>query len=188
MHQDADELEELISPDRIRARVRELGDEISRDYEGRPLVVVGILKGAFIFMADLVRHIRGPLVVDFVRLASYGSGTRSTGEVHITKDIEVDVEDRDVLVVEDIVDTGTTLRYLEEVLKLHKPRSVRICCLIDKKERRETDVSVHYVGFDVPRGFLVGYGLDFDEHYRHLPGIYRLRPGYHPEGFRPSEK
>lgn len=183
-----DQLEEILSPEIIHARVRELGEEISRDYSGRSLVLVGILKGAFVFMADLVRAIPIPVQVDFVRLASYGSQLDSSSEVRITKDIELNIEGRDVLVVEDIVDTGYTLQYLQEILKLHKPSSVRICCMIDKKERRKVPIEVDYVGFDISRGFLVGYGLDYNENYRHLPGVCHLQTRYDPKGFQPSDK
>ncbi|MFO8241024.1 MAG: hypoxanthine phosphoribosyltransferase [Dissulfuribacterales bacterium] len=183
-----DQLLEVLSSETIKTRVCELGEQISRDYHGRPLVLVGILNGAFIFVADLVRNIRNPLRIDFVRLASYGSQAESSGRISITKDIELDIKDTDVLVVEDIVDTGYTLKYLKEVLKLHNPASVRICCLIDKKERRKVAVEVDYVGFDIPSGFLVGYGLDFNENYRHLPAVYHLNPVYKPEGFMPSDR
>jgi len=184
-----DQLQEVLSSETIKTRVNELGEQISRDYHGRPMVLIGILNGAFIFMADLVRHIKNPLLqIDFVRLASYGSQTEPSGQISFTKDIELDIKGKDVLVVEDIVDTGYTLKYLKEVLKLHNPASVRICCLIDKKERREVPIEVDYVGFDIPRGFLVGYGLDFDENYRGLPAVYHLNPGYQPEGFAPSDR
>ncbi|QIJ72487.1 hypoxanthine phosphoribosyltransferase [Thermosulfuriphilus ammonigenes] len=167
------ELRLLISPEEIATRVAELGEEISRDHSGHPLVLVGILKGAFIFMADLCRAIKIPHEIDFVRLASYGSGTTS-GEITITKDIELPVAGKEVIVVEDIIDTGRTLLYLEDVIKLHRPAVVKRCCLIDKPERRQVDIFIDYVGFHVPRGFLVGYGLDYAERYRHLPGIYEV--------------
>jgi hypoxanthine phosphoribosyltransferase len=182
-----DELKEVLSPKAIQDRVRELGQQITEDYRGRDLVVIGILNGAFIFLADLVRVIDLPLQVDFVRLLSY-SGSETTGQVSITKDVELVLKDKDVLVVEDIVDTGYTLEYLKEVLKLHRPASVKICCLIDKKERRKVPMDVEYAGFEIPRGFLVGYGLDYEENYRHLPGIFHLSPNYEPEGFNPSER
>ncbi len=182
-----DELVEVLSPGAIQDRIKELGQEITRDYQGKPLVVIGILNGAFIFMADLVRAIDLQVQTDFVRLASY-RGTDSTGQVTITKDVELILKDKDVLVVEDIVDTGYTLQYLKEVLKLHNAASVRICCLIDKKERRQVPIDVDYVGFDIARGFLVGYGLDYEEDYRNLPGVYHLNPVYEPEAFHPSER
>jgi len=183
-----DQLTEIISSDAIQHRIKELGQQITQDYKGRPLVMIGILKGAFIFLADLCRAVEIDMEIDFVRLHSYGSGMESDGKVRITKDIELDISGKDVIVVEDIVDTGYTLEYLIEVLKLHKPASVKICCLIDKKERRKVDVQVDYVGFDVKKGFLVGYGLDYDERYRHLPAIYHLVPGYEPEGYCPSDR
>ncbi len=183
-----DKLTEVFSYEAIQKRVQELGTEITRDYEGKDLVVVGILNGAFIFMADLVRSMDTPLLVDFVRLSSYGPSTESSGSISITKDIELDIKEKDVLVVEDIVDTGYTLKYLRDLLQLHRPASVKICCLIDKKERREVDIDVDYVGFEVSRGFLVGYGLDFDERYRNLKGVYRITPGYEPAAFQPSER
>ncbi len=169
------ELRLLIPAEKIAARVKELAAQITDDYAGRPVVFIGILKGAFIFLADLVRAVNLPdLEVDFVRLASYGRSDYSTGEVKITKDIELTIKGKDVIVVEDIIDTGYTLEYFQEVLKLHEPRSVKICCLIDKAERRKTKIEIHYCGFKIPKGFLVGYGLDFAEKYRHLPGIYEI--------------
>ena len=182
-----DKLKEVLSPETIQKRIRELGAEITRDYNKEPIVVIGILNGAFVFMADLVRAIDLPVQVDFMRLVSY-AGTESTGQVTITKDVELVLRDRHVLVVEDIVDTGCTLEYLKEVLKLHRPASVKICCLIDKKERREVPIEVDYAGFEIPRGFLVGYGLDYDEEYRNLPGVYHLNPVHEPEAYIPSER
>ena len=164
----------LISQEAIARRVGELAEQISRDYTGRDLVVVGVLKGVFIFLADLVRALKFPVEVDFVRLYSYGAGTTTTGEVHITKDVELPLKDRDVLIVEDIVDSGLTMDFLIHHLTGHRPRSVKICCLIDKKERREVEVPLDYVGFVVEKGFLVGYGLDCGEQMRTLPEIYAL--------------
>jgi hypoxanthine phosphoribosyltransferase len=162
----------LISREAIAGRVAELGAEISRDYAGRDLLMVGVLKGAFIFLADLVRALAFPVEIDFVRLASYGGGTSPTGEVHITKDVELPLKDRDVLIVEDIMDIGYTLSFLKQHLATHRPRSLKICCLIDKRERREVEVQLDYTGFVVERGFLVGYGLDCGEKQRTLPEIY----------------
>jgi hypoxanthine phosphoribosyltransferase len=162
----------LISREAIAKRVAELGESIARDYAGRNLVLVGVLKGVFIFMADLVRALPFAVEVDFVRLCSYGAGTTTSGEVHITKDVELPIKDRDVLIVEDIVDTGLTLAFLKQHLAAHRPRSLKICCLIDKKERREAEVSLDYVGFPVEQGFLVGYGLDCGEQDRTLPEIF----------------
>ena len=169
------ELRQVISQEEIQNRVRELGAQITRDYQGRPVVFIGVLKGAFIFLADLVRAVNlSDVEIDFVRLASYGKSDTSSGEVKITKDIELTIKGKDVIIVEDIVDTGYTLKYLEEVLRLHEPRSVKVCCLIDKAERRKAEVNIDYCGFKVPKGFLVGYGLDFAEKWRHLPGIYEI--------------
>jgi hypoxanthine phosphoribosyltransferase len=162
----------LISRADIARRVAELGEQLGRDYAGRDVVMVGVLKGVFIFMADLVRALPFPVEVDFVRLCSYGNGTSSSGEVRITKDVELSLEGRDVLIVEDIVDTGLTLAFLKEHLAEHRPRSVKICCCIDKKERRKVEVPLDYVGFPVEKGFLVGYGLDCGEQSRTLPEIF----------------
>lgn len=164
----------LISRDDIARRVQELGAQISRDYRNKELIVVGILKGAFIFLADLVRALEFPVEIDFVRLMSYGAGTTSSGEVRITKDIELPIKDRHVLVVEDIVDIGYTLYYLRQHLALQHPLSLKVCCLIDKKERRAVDVPLDYVGFTVEKGFLVGYGLDCGEKMRNLPEVFEL--------------
>jgi hypoxanthine phosphoribosyltransferase len=164
----------LISRAKIARRVTELAEAIARDYAGRDLVMVGVLKGAFIFLADLARSLPFPVIVDFVRLKSYGAGTVSAGEIHITKDVEEPLKDRDVLIVEDIIDLGLTLDFLRRHLLSHHPRSLKICCLIDKKERRQVDVPLDYVGFVVEQGFLVGYGLDCGEHNRTLPEIFVL--------------
>ena len=164
----------LIAREDITQHVRELAQEISRDYAGRDLVLVGVLKGAFIFLADLVRELTFPVELDFVRLQSYGGGTTPTGEVHITKDVELPLQGRDVLIVEDIMDLGFTLGFLKQHLATHRPRSLKICCFIDKKERRQVEVPLDYVGFEVAEGFLVGYGLDCGEQSRTLPEIYVL--------------
>jgi len=161
----------LIGPEAIAERVAQLGRQISEDYKGESLYICCILKGAFIFTADLIRHIDCPLRVDFIRLASYGSGTNTSGKVKITKDVELSFEDCHVLIVEDIVDTGITLKSLVDRLELHKPKSVRICAMLDKRSRREIEVPVDYVGFTIDDGFVIGYGLDYAEHYRQLPGI-----------------
>ena len=164
----------LISREDIARRVQELADRIARDYAGRDLVMVGVLKGVFIFMADLVRALPFSVEVDFVRISSYGAGTSTSGEVHISKDVELPLRDRDVLIVEDIVDTGLTLAFLRQHLANHRPRSLKICCFIDKHERREVEVPLDYVGFPVEKGFLVGYGLDCGEKSRTLPEIFVL--------------
>ncbi len=164
----------VISRAEIAKRVKELGEVIARDYAAGNLMIVGILNGAFIFAADLVREIDLPLVVDFVRVASYGGTTNSSGEIRFTKDIELEVEGKDVLLVEDIVDTGRTIACLKKFLAAKKAGSVKVCALIDKKERREIEVQLDYVGFEVPAGFLVGYGLDFAEQYRNYPEVCQL--------------
>ena len=162
----------LYSRQEIAAQVARLGAEISRDYQGRELLMVGVLKGSFLFFADLVRAVDVPTVVDFVRLASYGSETRSSGIVEMRKDLELPIEGRDVIIVEDIVDSGLTLESLYHRLLLRNPRTLRICTLIDKRCRREVDIEPDYVGIVMEDGFIIGYGLDFDERYRNLADIY----------------
>lgn len=164
----------LISREDITRRVKELAGDINRDYQDCDLVLVGVLKGAFIFLADLVRELSSPVEIDFVRLASYGGNTSPTSEVRITKDVELSLEGRDVLIVEDIVDLGHSLDFLKQHLTTHRPRSVKICVLVDKRERRKVEVPLDYVGFVVEKGFLVGYGLDCGEKMRTLPEIYVL--------------
>lgn len=166
--------EEVVSRQNIALRVRELGREITRDYAEGRLVLIGILNGAFIFLADLVREIELPVEIDFIRVSSYGSGTSSSGVVHCSKETELDLTGKDVLLVEDIVDTGRTIASLQKLLAAGKTRSVRICALIDKRERREAEVTVDYAGFVVNEGFLVGYGLDYAQQHRHYPAIYRI--------------
>lgn len=165
------QLKPLFSRERIAAEVARLGREISSDYEGREIVVVGVLKGSFLFVADLIRAIEAPVVVDFVRLASYGGAMSSAGIVEMRKELEISIRDRDVLVVEDIVDSGYTLDYLCNKLLLQNPRSLKVCTLIDKRARREMGIEADYVGLTMEDGFIVGYGLDYDEHYRDLPEI-----------------
>jgi len=164
-------LRPLYSRREIRRRVRGLARAIHRDYRGRSLVVVGVLKGAFVFTADLVREIDLPLTVDFVGLSSYGAGTESTGHVRVTRPLSVPVEGRDVLVVEDLVDTGQTLAALRAELRARGARSVRICALLDKPDRRLVDLRADYVGFTDVQGFVAGYGIDFAERYRALPDV-----------------
>jgi len=168
------EKKEVVSRKDIARRVKELGQAITRDYSGRSLVVVGILNGAFIFLADLVREIELPIEIDFIRVSSYGSSTCSSGAVHCTKDTEIGLAGKDVLLVEDIVDTGRTIACLKELLTARKADSVKVCALIDKKERREVEVEVDYAGFLVAEGFLVGYGLDHAEQHRQYPAIYKI--------------
>ncbi|PKN36537.1 MAG: hypoxanthine phosphoribosyltransferase [Deltaproteobacteria bacterium HGW-Deltaproteobacteria-2] len=162
----------LFSRDEIQKRVREIASQISQDYAGRELVVIGILKGAFVFMADLVREISVPCKVDFVRVASYGAGSESSGKVVMTKDIETSIKGRDILIVEDIVDSGLTLQYLVNWLKERSPHSLKICVFLDKRKRRKVSFEADYVGFTIDDGFVVGYGLDFDEQFRFFPDVY----------------
>jgi len=161
----------LISSDRIQTRIRELGEQISRDYPDGRLHLICILKGATFFMSDLARAMKRDVYVDFMGISTYGKGKTSSGEVKVTKDLDISLEGADVLVVEDIVDSGVTLTYLLHVLQQRKPRSIRIAALLDKPERRLRPVSVAYVGFRIPDEFVVGYGLDFDEKYRNLDDI-----------------
>ena len=165
----------LIEEDKIKRRVLELALEIEKDYKGKKPLFIGILKGAFIFLADLVRFIDMDLEIDFLAVSSYGKFTESTGEVEILKDIQIPIKDRHVIIVEDIVDTGLTLKYIKDLLLSRGPKSLKICALLDKKERRKVDIDADYVGFTVPDRFLVGYGLDMAEKYRNLPYIKELR-------------
>ena len=164
----------ILSKDDIARRVRQLGALITEDYAELNLLVIGVLNGAFIFMADLVREIKLDLQVDFIRVASYGMSTESSGEVRFSKDVELDIRGRDILVVEDIVDTGRTLFSLLNYLNKRGAKSVRTCALIDKKERREVKVTIEYVGFEVKEGFMIGYGLDCREQYRQLGEIFHF--------------
>lgn len=172
----------LISREDIEARVAEMARQITDDYRDRDLVMVGILKGAFVFMADLARRVELPLEIDFVAVSSYGKETRSSGVVQIIKDLDISVTGRDVLLVEDIVDTGLTLRYLADVLRSRDPASLEICALLNKREARKVDIEVKYSGFDVPPYFVVGYGLDYAEKYRHLPYVGVLEDAEGSEG------
>ncbi|MBO8127731.1 MAG: hypoxanthine phosphoribosyltransferase [Peptococcaceae bacterium] len=166
----------LISAEQIQDKVRQMGAVISRDYQGKDLVVVGILKGSVLFLADLIRYITVPLSIDFVAVSSYGASTTSSGVVRILKDLEESIEGKHVLIVEDIIDTGLTLKYLLENLWARNPADVKVCVLLDKPERRKVDVKIHYQGFSIPDKFVVGYGLDYNEHYRNLPGVWTLKP------------
>jgi hypoxanthine phosphoribosyltransferase len=166
----------LYDREQVMARVKELAQEITKDYADKNLLVVGILKGAFIFMADLVREIDLPLEIDFMDVSSYGVSTVSSGEVRIIKDLDYSIRDKDVLIVEDIVDTGLTLQYIKEILAKRGPRSIGICCLLDKPSRRKAAINPEYVGFAIPDEFIVGYGLDYAEQYRHYPAVCILKP------------
>lgn len=164
-------LEVLIPADVLQARIREIGAEIAKDYAGRKPLLICVLKGAMVFMADLMRAIDLPLNIDFIAVSSYGSGTRSTGEVRIVKDLDGPLEGHDMIFVEDILDTGLTLSYLLETFRARGAASIRIAALLNKPERRKVAVELDYKGFDIPDKFVVGYGLDFDERYRNLPYI-----------------
>ena len=163
--------ETLVSEEDLKRRVRELGEEISRDYAGRDLFLVGVLKGAVFFLSDLMRAIDVPSELDFMAVASYGSSTDSSGVVRILKDLDASIEGREVLIVEDIVDSGLTLSYLLRTLRAREPRSLEVCALLTKPERREVDLPIRYVGFEIPNCFAIGYGLDHDERYRNLPYV-----------------
>jgi hypoxanthine phosphoribosyltransferase len=172
----------LIDEDRLQARIRELGNEITADYTGRELLLVGVLKGAVFFMADLMRAISVPCEIDFMAISSYGASTDSSGVVRILKDLDINIEGRHVLVIEDIIDSGLTLSYLIRNLESREPASLEVCALLTKPERREIDVDVRYVGFDIPNRFVIGYGLDFAERYRNLPYVGVLSEDLIPEG------
>ncbi|MGA2599514.1 MAG: hypoxanthine phosphoribosyltransferase [Bryobacteraceae bacterium] len=161
----------FLSEQQIQQRIREMGEQISQDYPEGPLYLVAILKGAFMFLADLARAIKTPTRIEFMGISSYGRGKTSSGQVRVTKDLDVSIENHDVLIVEDIVDSGVTLSYLQNVMEQRKPRSLRIATLLDKPERRLRPVKVSYVGFQIPDEFVIGYGLDYAEDYRNLRDI-----------------
>jgi hypoxanthine phosphoribosyltransferase len=164
----------LYSRDQIARRVSELATVISADYARADLILVGILRGSFVFLADLIRQLTVPAVIDFVGAASYCSGTQTSGQVTFTRELQVPVSGRDLLLVEDIEDTGITLQAIKKKLEELGPRSVKVCILIDKRERRQIDMPLDYVGFELDKGFIVGYGIDYAEQYRYLPDIYRI--------------
>ncbi len=161
----------LIGEEQIRARVKELGEEISRDYEGKDVILVCILKGAVVFFADLARAITCHIQMDFMSISSYGNNTKTSGIVRISKDMDASITGRHVLIVEDIMDSGLTLNHLTSILKTREPASLRIACLLDKPERRECAITPDYVGFVIPNEFVLGYGLDYNQHYRNLPYV-----------------
>lgn len=165
----------LVDEDQIKRKVAELGAKITEDYRGKDLVLVGILKGAVIFMSDLVRNIKMPIGMDFMAVSSYGRSSTSTGEVRIIKDLDGSVENKDVIIVEDIIDTGYTLAYLTDNIRKRGARSVKVCTLLDKPERRKVDVPVDYPGFEIPDEFVIGYGLDYAEMGRNLPYVAALK-------------
>ena len=166
-----DKIRVLLSEEEVAKRIREIGDEISRDYEGRPLHLICILKGGVFFTCELSKRISLPLTLDFMSVSSYGAGTVSSGIVKIVKDLDEPIEGKDVLIVEDIIDSGNTLSKVREILSLREPKSLAICTLLDKPSRREVNVPVEYVGFAIPDEFVVGYGIDYAQRYRHLPYI-----------------
>ncbi|MBW2670659.1 MAG: hypoxanthine phosphoribosyltransferase [Deltaproteobacteria bacterium] len=169
------ELIPVLNKNDIDTLVASIARKISSDYQDHDLVLIGVLKGAFVFISDLVRHLSIPVIIDFIRVLSYGSGVSSSRNIQLTKDIEIDIKNKDVLIIEDIVDTGLTLKYLIDYLKTYHPKTIRVCTLIDKHERREVNVEIDYICHSVAEGFLVGYGLDYDEDYRYLPEVYHLQ-------------
>lgn len=173
-HQDVERI--LFSEADLAQRVADIAADIGRDYVGKAPLLVSVLRGSFVFMADLVRKIELPCTVDFMAVSSYGAGTASSGQVRIIKDLSENIEGRDVIVVEDILDSGNTLSYLLKILEARKPASIRLCTLLDKPSRRTKDVALHYSGFSIPDHFVVGYGLDYNEKYRNLPYIGILKP------------
>jgi hypoxanthine phosphoribosyltransferase len=172
----------LVEEHALQERIAELGHEISNDYRGRDLLMIGVLKGAVFFMADLMRHVTVPCEVDFMAISSYGAATDSSGVVRILKDLDINIEGRHVLVVEDIIDSGLTLSYLMRTLEAREPATLEVCTLLTKPARREIDVPVRYVGFEIPNRFVIGYGLDFAERYRNLPFVGVLHDDLMPEG------
>ena len=163
--------EVLYSEDELRGRVRQMGETISNDYYGKELILIGVLKGSVIFMADLLKEINIPCKMDFMAVSSYGNSTETSGVVRILKDLDFEIQGKDILIVEDIIDSGVTLKYLMKYLSGRKPNSLEIVCLLNKPDRRKVDIDVKYLGYDVPDHFLVGYGLDYAEKYRNLPYV-----------------
>jgi hypoxanthine phosphoribosyltransferase len=180
IHGDVEEV--LLNADEIAARVAELGAQLAADYAGRTPVLISVLKGSIVFLADLIRAMDVPLNVDLMEVSSYGSATESSGQVRILKDLSSSIEGRDVVVVEDIIDTGLTLNYLLRYLGERNPASVRVCCLLDKPARRLAEIEIDYRGFSIPDRFVIGYGLDYDERYRNLPYIGVLRASIYGAG------
>jgi hypoxanthine phosphoribosyltransferase len=167
--------EVLFTEDKIAKKVQELGKLISKDYKGEDLFIIGVLKGANVFLSDLIRKITVPVTIDFMAVSSYGSYTESSGVVKIIKDLDFSIENKNILIVEDIIDTGLTLKYLRENLITRGPKSIKICSLLDKPERRKADIKIDYIGFEIPDEFIVGYGIDYAEKYRNLPFIATLK-------------
>lgn len=179
MHHDVERI--LFTEEEIVSKVKELGDVITKDYAGKNLLVVGILKGSAVFMSDLIRAINLDCSIDFMRVSSYGSGTRSTGNINIELDLRCPIDDYDVLIVEDILDSGNTLSCLKDILGMRNPKSLKICTLLDKPDRRLAPIYADYIGYTVPNYFVVGYGLDYDEKYRNLPYVGILKPEVYTE-------
>ena len=173
---DNDIQEVLFSKEQLKNRVQEIARQITADYQGKEIMLISVLRGSFVFMADLCRAIDLPCTLDFMAVSSYGKGTKSSGQVQITKDLSEDITDRHIIVVEDILDSGNTLSYLLKILENRHPASIRLCTLLDKPDRRVKPVQVHYSGFTIPDAFVVGYGLDYAEKYRNLPYIGILKP------------
>ena len=173
---DNDIQEVLFSEEQLKNRVQEIARQITADYQGKEIMLISVLRGSFVFMADLCRAIDLPCTLDFMAVSSYGKGTKSSGQVQITKDLSEDITDRHIIVVEDILDSGNTLSYLLKILENRHPASIRLCTLLDKPDRRTKPVQVHYSGFTIPDAFVVGYGLDYAEKYRNLPYIGILKP------------
>ena len=173
---DNDIQEVLFSEEQLKNRVREIAQQITADYQGKEIMLISVLRGSFVFMADLCRAIDLPCTLDFMAVSSYGKGTKSSGQVQITKDLSEDISDRHIIVVEDILDSGNTLSYLLKILENRHPASIRLCTLLDKPDRGVMPVEVHYSGFTIPDAFVVGYGLDYAEKYRNLPYIGILKP------------
>jgi hypoxanthine phosphoribosyltransferase len=175
-----EKIEEILIPEnQIQKKVEKLGEQISQDYQGKEVICVGVLRGAIIFLADLSRYIKVPMIMDFMDISSYGASTESSGVVRIIKDLDENIEKKDVLIIEDIVDTGLTLDYLIRMLKSRNPASLKVCALLNKKDRRQIEVPIDYCGFDIPDKFVVGYGLDFNGLYRNIPYILVLKPSYY---------
>ena len=166
----------LLTEEQLKEKINELGAQITKDYTGKPLLLVGVLKGSMMFMADLMRAIKINCKIDFMSVSSYGSGTETSGQVRIVLDLKKPIKDYDLLIVEDILDSGVTLSYIKQLLLPRKPNSIRICTLLDKPERRKCDIKADYFGFSIPDEFVVGYGLDYDEDYRNLPYVGVLSP------------
>jgi len=179
IHPDIEQV--LYTEEQLRSRVREVGAQITADYAGREPLLISVLRGSYIFMADLTRAIGLDVTVDFMAVSSYGAGTVSSGQVEIKKDLSDSIEGKDLIIVEDILDSGNTLYYLMDVLRARKPASIRICALMDKPDRRTKPITADYVGFTIPDAFIVGYGLDYAEKYRNLPYVGVLKPSVYGE-------